>query len=242
MSLVSFIIPAHDEEEELPGTLAAIRAAAIANGLEYEIVVADDASTDRTAELAEAGGARVVRHERRQIAATRNVGARESRGEFLFFVDADTHVNGQAVSEALEAMKRGAAGGGGPIRFDEPVPLYARIILPISLAFFRWFRFSGGAFFFCTRSVFDATGGWDESLYASEEMTMARAIKQQGRFVVVRTPVLTSGRKLRTYSGREMLALCWSAMKSGGGFVRDRKSLELWYGERRPDRRDGQSP
>jgi len=241
MGLVSFVIPAHDEEEELPGTLRAIREATAALGIEYEMVVADDASTDRTREVAEAGGARVVRHERRQIAATRNLGARESRGEFLFFIDADTHVNAQAVSEALDAMKRGAAGGGGPIRFDEPVPLYARVILPISLAFFRWFRFSGGAFFFCTRSVFDATGGWDESLYASEEMTMARAIKQQGTFVVVRTPVLTSGRKLRTYSGWEMLGLCWSAMKSGGGFVRKRESLDLWYGERRQDRRSGPS-
>ena len=73
--LISFVIPAHDEEHLLPRTLDAIHATARELGLEYEIVVADDASTDRTAALAQERGARVVSIARRQISAARNAGA-----------------------------------------------------------------------------------------------------------------------------------------------------------------------
>src|SRR4051812_15174521 len=47
---LSFVVPAHNEEHELPGTLSAIHAAAA--GHDYEIIVVDDASTDATAVIA----------------------------------------------------------------------------------------------------------------------------------------------------------------------------------------------
>ena len=57
---LSFVIPAHNEEHELPDSLHAIRAAAEASKETYEIIVADDASTDATAAIAQRFGARVV--------------------------------------------------------------------------------------------------------------------------------------------------------------------------------------
>ena len=47
--VISFVVPAYNEEKYLPATLASIHAAASALGLSYEIVVANDASTDATA-------------------------------------------------------------------------------------------------------------------------------------------------------------------------------------------------
>ncbi|HUH90611.1 MAG TPA: glycosyltransferase family 2 protein, partial [Lysobacter sp.] len=95
--MISFIVPAHDEQRLIADTLEAIHAAACGVGLgierDYEIVVVDDASTDRTAEIAIDHGARVVHVSHRQIAATRNAGAREARGDFLFFIDADTLIH-----------------------------------------------------------------------------------------------------------------------------------------------------
>ena len=87
--MLSFIIPAHNEERWIRRSIAAIRTAMEGLAESHEIIVVDDISTDATARLAELDGARVVRVEHRQIAATRNAGAREARGEFLFFVDAD---------------------------------------------------------------------------------------------------------------------------------------------------------
>ena len=91
--MISFIVPAYNEETELPFTLAALRAATSGLSQPFEIIVVDDASTDATPEIAEQAGARVVSIHRRQIAAARNAGAHAAQGEYLFFVDADTRIN-----------------------------------------------------------------------------------------------------------------------------------------------------
>ena len=101
MALVSFIIPAYNEERLLGGTVDAIHQAARALGDPFEVIVADDASSDRTAAIAREHGAHLIAVEFRQIAATRNAGARAANGEMLVFVDADTIVTAAAVHAAI---------------------------------------------------------------------------------------------------------------------------------------------
>jgi glycosyltransferase involved in cell wall biosynthesis len=233
--MISFIVPAYNEETLIGRTLEALNRAAEDIGQPYEIVVADDASSDRTAAIAEAHGARVVTVDRRQIAATRNAGARESTGDKLIFVDADTVVTQEVVRAAIEAMNRGAAGGGSAVSFDGKLPRYAELSLPIFGRLFRATGLACGCFLFCTRPAFDAVGGFDEELYASEEITMSRALRRQGRFVVLRESVTSSGRKLRMYSGKEVLRLIGSILFSGPKALRRRDGLEVWYGGRRED-------
>lgn len=235
MTELSFVIPAHNEERELGATLHAIHEAARPLGLAYEVVVADDASTDSTRAIAEASGARVVNHERRQIAATRNLGAKASTGRWLIFVDADTRVTPGAVREAVEALRVGAVGGGCTMRFDGEIPLWGRVLLPVFNFAFRRKRLTGGAFLFCTRHALDLVGGWEESVFASEELILAGELKNHGEFVIVRTPVVTSGRKLRTHSGWEVTGLLLKALFMRRRLVTDRKHLDLWYAPRRPD-------
>ena len=93
--MISFIVPAHNEELEIPATLDAIHAAASDAGQPYEIIVVDDASTDATPEIASRAGAEVIQINQRQIAAARNAGGKTARGECLFFVDADTRSIGR---------------------------------------------------------------------------------------------------------------------------------------------------
>jgi len=104
--VISFVVPAYNEELELRPTIAAIRNAAV--GCDYEIIVVDDASTDQTAAIASQLGSKLVSIDRRQIAAARNAGARAARGDILFFVDADTRINEKHVSGAIAALE-GAA-------------------------------------------------------------------------------------------------------------------------------------
>ena len=87
--MLSFVVPAHNEQACLGRTVQAIHAAARATGRPYEVIVVDDASTDATAEVARKHDATVVSINRRQIAASRNAGGRTARGERLLFVDAD---------------------------------------------------------------------------------------------------------------------------------------------------------
>jgi glycosyltransferase involved in cell wall biosynthesis len=233
--VISFIVPAYNEERLLGATLDALHAAGRAAGELYELVVVDDASTDGTAIIAQRHGAVLVSVAHRQIAATRNSGAREAKGELFIFVDADTIVNEAVVRAALEAVRGGAVGGGAGVEFDGVVPLYARLLMPVLVRVFRIARLAAGCFLFCTRSAFVAVGGFDEAFYGAEELVMSRALKRHGKFVVLRQAVTTSGRKLRTHSVREVLMIMGRLVLRGPSALKKREGMELWYAERRED-------
>jgi glycosyltransferase involved in cell wall biosynthesis len=233
--VISFIIPAHNEETLIGRTLNALVIAALAMGEPFEVIVVDDASSDRTADIACAHGARVVAVSHRQIAATRNAGAREARGELFVFVDADTVVTEDVIHAAFRAIHGGAVGGGCAVRFDGRLPLYGRALAAVNVPIYRLLRLASGCFLFCTREAFDAAGGFDERLFAAEEGAMSRALRRQGRFVVLREFVVTSGRKFRAHTGREVFGLLARLALGGPESVRRREGLDIWYGERRTD-------
>jgi glycosyltransferase involved in cell wall biosynthesis len=237
---ISFVVPAWNEEVRLPATLAALRLAGAASGRAFEIVVADDGSTDRTAEIARAAGARVVPVAHRQIAATRNSGARAASGDLLFFVDADTLVPADVVRAALAALDAGAVGGGAAVRFDARAPLWGRALLALVVLSFRLARLAAGCFLFCRRSDFEAVGGFDEALYASEEIPLSRALGRRGRFVVLGEAVVTSGRKFRSHPAGSQLRTFVRLVLSPRQSVRSRRLLGLWYDGSRE--RDGAPP
>src|SRR4051794_21948944 len=132
--MLSFIVPAYNEEHELPRALASIRHAAAAAQRPFEIIVVDDASTDATPEIAKAAGARVVPVHVRQIAAVRTAGARAAGGDILFFVDADTWISPGHVVNALAALDAGCVGGGARV-VAEGVPLWGRVFVRFSPSF-----------------------------------------------------------------------------------------------------------
>ncbi|MDO9131519.1 glycosyltransferase [Hydrogenophaga sp.] len=237
--MISFIVPAYNEERLLGATLQAINAVVQALDEPCEVIVVDDGSTDRTAEIGREHGAQVVAVAHRQIAATRNAGARVAQGDVFIFVDADTLVHETLVRLALQALRDGAVGGGAVVRFDGAMPLHARLMVPLVVKLLQVSRLAAGCFFFCTRTAFEAVGGFDERYFAAEELGLSRALKRQGRFLVLREPVLSSGRKLRTHSAREMWALLGHLMRGGLGAVRQRKGLDLWYAQRREDPHNG---
>jgi glycosyltransferase involved in cell wall biosynthesis len=235
INVISFIIPAHDEERLIERTLKALGNAAVALGHPFEVIVVDDASSDRTAAIGSMHGASVIRVSHRQIAATRNAGARQASGDLFVFLDADTVVNKDVIGAAISAIRQGAVGGGCSVRFDGRLPLYGRLFVSVLGPVYRVLRLASGCFLFCTREAFYAAGGFDERLFAAEEGAMSRALARQGRFVVLREFVVTSGRKFRAHSPREVLGLLTRLALSGPQSVRRREGLDLWYGERRPD-------
>ena len=148
--MITFIIPAHDEELLIGQTISALHDAASATSEPYEIIVVDDASTDATTKVAARCGARTVSVHYRQIAAARNAGAAHAQGDLLVFVDADTHIPGTAVGAALHAVRLGAVGGGSRARFDGLVPIYGRflrIIAGFALHGPRFFRTRHGPWY-----------------------------------------------------------------------------------------------
>lgn len=233
--MLSVVVPAWNEARRLCATLDALHGAATRLDVDYEVIVVDDASTDDTAARAVECGARVLPVAFRQIAATRNAGARASRGEHLLFLDADTLVDDAVLGAALAALAAGAAGGGCAVRLQGHPPWHVRLGVEASRLAFRAARIAPGCFLFCTRAAFEAAGGFDETWYAGEDVAMSRALARQGRFVILEQAVLTSGRKLRQYPLRAQLGLLLRLTLRGRGMLRSRDGLWLWYGERDDD-------
>jgi glycosyltransferase involved in cell wall biosynthesis len=230
--LISLIVPAYNEEGLIGRTLDALRDAALALGEPHEVVVVDDASTDRTAEIAASRGARVVPVSRRQIAAVRNAGARVATGEILFFIDADTVVPPGTLRAAVAAVRGGAAGGGARVQFDR-VPASMWLFTRGFAFFYHLVGLAAGCFIFARRDAFDAAGGFDERYFASEEVHLSRALRRRGRFVILRERVTTSGRKCRMYSPGRLCALLLRILLRGPRGLRRREGLGLWYDGRR---------
>jgi glycosyltransferase involved in cell wall biosynthesis len=245
----SVVVPAYDEEDLLPATLGSIRAAMAAVPWPGEIVVCDNNSRDRTAEIARAAGALVVAEPHNQIARARNTGARASAGEWLVFVDADTRISGEVLRRALDLLASGTiAGGGSVFHMDCAGSRSGARIVRAWNWISRRFHVAAGSFLFCRRDAFDAVGGFSLGVYAGEELWFTRAVKRWGRGrglgfrVLDEHPVETSGRKMEWFSpwslGATLLLMTLCPFLS-----RSRTFCRIWY--RRPSRpgpRPGSSP
>lgn len=231
--MISFIVPAYNEEAWVGHCLAAIRNAMQSVGGVHEILVVDDSSEDGTSAVAQQHGARVIRVEHRQISATRNAGARAAQGEVFFFVDADTLISGPVIQAALQSLRAGAIGGGCVPRFEGKIPLWWRLVYPVFLVGVRLFRQPGGSCLFCTRGAFAVTGGFSEAHYAAEDAVFVSSLRRNGRFVVLKQRVITSGRTLRVQSFTTIARLLTRLVLRGPNGFRKREGLDVWYRPKR---------
>ena len=232
----SVIIPAYNEEEYLPDTLTSVKrsmnALAEFNG---EIIVTDNNSTDRTAAIAEEYGARVVFEEHRQIARARNKGAKTALGEYLIFVDSDTTISPVLLKKTVRVLESGRICGGGTIvEFEGDLRFITKCGLNFWLLLSKTFKWACGAYVFCTREAFMETGGFDERFYASEEIHFSRALRRWGRkrdkrFVILEETIVTSSRKMRWYSSRELLVMSIGMLFSVKPLQNRNSCYKMWY-------------
>lgn len=185
MPTLSLVIPAWNEAERLPALLASARVAEAQWRAQQpdacvELIVADNASTDATAEIARQYGCHVAPVERRLIAAARNGGAALATGEWLAFIDADSRLHPRsfiAIAEAL-ADPRVVSGATGVTmeRWSPGIALtYGMMLLVVWLT-----RFDTGAVF-CRRADFEAIGGYDESRPIAEDVDFMLRLRRLGR-------------------------------------------------------------
>ena len=199
----SVIIPAYNEQDWLSRSLPIAHEATEAQAEPSEIIVVDNNSSDRTAQVAQTLGARVVFEPINQISRARNTGARAATGDYLIFLDADTLLPSDLLQAAIGRLSTGqCVGGGAWIRADQPIGLPARILVWGWNRFSWWWGSAAGCFFYCRRDAFEAVGGFSQRLYASEELWLSRALRIWGRAngmrfeVITEPPVITSARKL----------------------------------------------
>ena len=165
---VSIIIPTLNEEKTLPGLLDSIKAQDFDD---YEVIVSDAHSKDKTREIAKSRGCRVVNGG--LPAAGRNAGAAAANGDFLFFLDADVILPQGFIRNVYDEMQ------------DRYIDLATCEIRPLSdyrldrvihrmmnLAVLLNLWLDPKAFGFCifvTKRLFFRAGGFDETIYVAED-------------------------------------------------------------------------
>ncbi|HKL48399.1 MAG TPA: TIGR04283 family arsenosugar biosynthesis glycosyltransferase [Desulfuromonadales bacterium] len=207
--LLSIIIPVVNEAEHLPALLNCLCGQ---RGVEFEVVVADGASTDGTREkVMELTG--ILPFPLQLVDSARgrakqlNVGADAARGEFLLFIHADTLFDEtSALAESLKYFRRVAAhtdrqrvAGHFPLRFVRCCSQRA------TLSYFYYEAKSaldrsgcthGDQGFLLSRRFWDEIGPFDETLPVLEDTYFAEKVRCQGRWVLLPAHILTSARRL----------------------------------------------
>jgi glycosyltransferase involved in cell wall biosynthesis len=238
---VSIVVPAFNEERLLGQSLAQIKLAAKAFeqlGWETELIVCDNNSKDRTAEIAREAGATVVFEPINQIARARNCGAAAATGDWLVFVDADSHPSGELFSDVAKQITSGKClAGGVTVKMDGNHPA-AAVMVPIWNSISRIFKFPAGSFIFCEAAAFRKIGGFSTQLFAGEELELGKRLqklaKELKKKIVILSghPLITSSRKLQLYSLSEHLRLLFRFAFNREQLA-NREACHLWYDGRR---------
>ena len=239
---ISIVIPAFNEERLIANTLESARAGMeelSRRGVESELIVCDNNSTDRTAEIARSAGATVVFEPINQIARARNRGAAAATGDWLIFVDADSRPSRELFGDVADQIAAGnCIAGGATVKLDgEKSVAGCGILIWNSIS--RMCHWFAGSFIFCNTEAFHALGGFSSELFVAEEIDLSKRFKRlahaTGKKVAIlhRHPMLTSARKMELYSAREHLRFLTRAILKGGRISRNREDCGIWYDGRR---------
>ena len=169
---VSFVIPTLNEEEYLPQCLDAVRRQTV-NGKRYEIIVVDNGSTDKTVQIAKEYGARIFSAPGKTVAALRNVGARDAKGGYVAYVDADCVIDRHWLENALKHFpdeKVAAVGSPTDIVTDSTwVQKYWHLVRSKKnqVAFVKWLPTEN---LIVRRPALESVGGFNEALTTCEDV------------------------------------------------------------------------
>ena len=109
MTELTVLMPCLNEERSLAFCIAEARAYIESRGIEAEILIADNGSTDRSREIAVQNGARVITVEERGYGAALLGGIREARGKYVVMGDADGSYDFSSLDRFLAALREGNA-------------------------------------------------------------------------------------------------------------------------------------
>jgi glycosyltransferase involved in cell wall biosynthesis len=241
MIRISLVVPAYNEERYLPTLLASVAAARrrYAHGAgAFEVIVADNASTDATAAIARAAGCRVVHVAARSIAAARNGGASAASGAIVAFVDADSRIHPDTFDAIERTLGPDVVVGVTGVRMSRRSPGIAASTFVIDNV--SRLTGVGTGVVFCRRADWLAVGGYDETRLYGEDVRFLFALKRLGR---ARGQHLARARGVVTVSSARKFDrhgdwhVFTTTIKSAAWYVADRKALDrfvrrYWYEDR----------
>ncbi len=200
---ISVIIPALNEEKYIGRTLDGLRKQTFRN---FETIVVDGGSTDRTAAMAKSI-ARVIIYRKRGPGRARNVGSKAAKGKVLLFLDADTVPSRDLLEVYSRIMKNDeVAAATGPIRpLERASARYFRAYRFVSVTFVKLSMKLGrptfiGSNFAVRKTAFENVHGFNEKMLSYEDWELSNRLKKQGRMVYSMDAVVhTSIRRVKKW-------------------------------------------
>lgn len=210
---ISVIIPTLNEEKYLEATLKAIRNQDYKG--RYEIIVADGGSKDKTIRIAKKYADKAVVTKKKGPSAGRNAGAREAKGDVLLFVDADTLLLFNGLTEFSKVFKKkNIVGATCPV-----IPLSHKAKDFAIYWFYTQFAKTSikvnrvhiaGICCAYRKDFFEKAGGFPEDIIFSEDYDFSRRVSKLGKIAFVdKTIALTSTRRFEK----------WGRTKGAGKYV-----------------------
>ena len=201
MKKMSVVLSAYNEEEYLPKTLDAIVNQTFPRQ-DYEIVVVDNNSTDKTAEIARSYKARVVREQKQGNTFALGTGLKAAEGEIIASTDADTIVYHNWLEVIYKAFQdKNVVGATGTLDLragnriesflaEKVYEYFLRLNFLIGKAHFSGFNFA------VRKSVLDEIGGLDEKFTMSPDVDLGLRMNKYGKVIFLKQMrVLTSFRR-----------------------------------------------
>lgn len=193
----SVIIPAHNEESYIEKTLSSIPKT-------IKVVVVCNGCTDSTESIAK-NHAKVISVPDKNVSKARNLGAKNSLGEILIFLDADTYfISEKAFEEIEKTLKTSVVGT------CKSVPDSKSLKAGIVIAFknlFLWTNWTSGIIF-CKKETFEKVHGFNEDLAKKEDRDFVNKCLKYGSFGIANCYVVNSMRRYEKY-GYLKLPLYW---------------------------------
>lgn len=185
--LLSIVIPTLNEEKYLPRLLEVIKKQSFRD---WEIIVADAGSKDKTVNLAKAAGCQVVKGGR--PAKGRNEGVKKAKGDLILFLDADVVLPRACLNKAVrEFQKRGLGVAAFPLApyTKKKLPKFLFDFFfnyPLKLLEERW-PHGVGAGIFIKKALHQKIGGWDESIKIAEDHDYVQRATKHGKFGAIKS-------------------------------------------------------
>jgi glycosyltransferase involved in cell wall biosynthesis len=223
MTDLSVIIPAFNEEQYIERTLIALRKQTLKD---FEIIVKDGESRDKTVGIAEKHADNVISKRDASAADARNQGASCAKGDVLVFVDADTQLPPYALETVAKLMKTNKDVVGGSCR---KIPddrnilnrlMYELVNISTFLSFYLRIGGAHGNCMYIKKSVFRKIGGFNPKIKVAEEQELVRRAMRFGKFAfLLDLCVLENSRRIKKW-GKLKLYMSWLF----GTF----KSFKIW--------------
>lgn len=190
--MISIIIPTLNEEKTIERTLKSLKAL---TDFDYEIIISDGKSTDKTIEISKKYGTKVIIYDgtiRQTISNGRNLGASIASGEFLVFIDADVIIpsinNFFKKTLTLFEKEEKLLGLSVSIRFFPELETWTDkfILSTFNYINFCWNNIFGiggasGEFQMIRASAFKKLRGYNEKIVAAEDVEMFRRLALSGK-------------------------------------------------------------